>query len=124
MCNGRNTGYNCGYGTWNYGCGWLNTLFDNGTQYVCRDACGNIRTKTGTGCGCNHNCCQCCQYNQCGNDNTGTQENDNGGTNNGFICITRCGNWQTATQTSTNGGVDYNGFGRCSRRCGYNYYND
>ncbi|MBR2329963.1 MAG: hypothetical protein IKA40_01830, partial [Clostridia bacterium] len=69
-------------------------------------------------------CCQCNQCNQCGNDNTGTPENDNGGTNNGFICITRCGNWQTATQTSTNGGVDYNGFGRCGRRCGYNYYND
>ena len=118
MCNGRNTGYNCG-------CGWLNTLFDNGTQYVCRDACGNIRTTTGrnTGCGCNHHCCHCCQCCQGGNDNAGTAENGNGATKNGFVCITRCGNWQTATQT-TNGVVDYNGFGCCSRRCGYNYYND
>ncbi len=139
MCNGCNTccngttwnnGWGCSYGC-GYGNGLLNTLFDNGTQFICRDACGNIRVRTGTNtCGCCQNTCHCCQHTcgccQCNGNDTGATENGNGNgnTDNGFYCITRCGNWQTTQATAqTTDTTDYNGFGRCSRRCGYNYYN-
>lgn len=137
MCNVCNTG--CNGTTWNNGCGYgsglLNTLFNNGTQYVCRDACGNLRVRTTNTCGCCQNTCRCCQntcnccQNTCNcchcNNDTGTTENGNGNTDNGFYCITRCGNWQTTAQntTQTTNGTDYNGFGRCGGRCAYNYYN-
>lgn len=102
MCNVCNTGSRqntcypcCCYNLWG---SWLSSLFSD-TQYVCRDACGNVRCGNTTastsntdytGYGCystasthNHGCgCGCgfgcgrgfgCGYNTVAQTNTGTQ---------------------------------------------------
>ena len=85
----------------------------NGTwQRMCRDACGNILTRNGGYCGCQHYCHPCCQPRPCcpcgcnvGNGTTGNNgvTGNNGGTtggNGGFRCITFCGFGNGLTQTT------------------------
>lgn len=130
MCNVWNTNA-CGYGCCNTN-NWLNTLFGNTTQSICRDCCGNIRVNqcqnTCCGCHCCHSCgCGC----GCGND-SGSTSTDNGNGNNGgrFACFTVCGNTNSLTQSNTanalNGDQYYArqyglyGYNNSSCGCGYN----
>lgn len=108
-------------------CNLLNTLFNNGFQYVCRDACGNIRVNNGcrnTGCGygCGYgNTTQANTGCGCGFGNT-TQTNTNGAYPTGFGCCRRGYGTTDAVETTTDGETYYArqyGCGRNSRTtCG------
>ena len=123
MCNYYNmerTGYtNCGttYGCANY---TRANTFSNGcgSQYMCRDGCGNVWVRTAMQCGCSgcyNNCWNSCCHNGCNNGcGGGVNQNTNGTAtgNNGnghFSCVTFCGDTlngllqtnNTATSTNT-----------------------
>ncbi|MBR2374999.1 MAG: hypothetical protein IKA88_01790 [Clostridia bacterium] len=108
------------------GCNFWNTLFNNGFQYICRDACGNIRVNGGNtcSCGCGNttttnattNGCGCCYYNGntqtngtgCGcYHNYNTQQTTNGNYATGFGCCRRGWNVTDDVATTTDGETYY-----------------
>ena len=126
MCNYYNmtrNGYtNCGetYGCANYT--RANTISNGcGSQYMCRDCCGNVWVRT-MNCGCS-GCCNSCCHNGCNNGcGGGVNENTNGSAtgNNGnghFACVTFCGNTLNGLMQTNNTATNATTYpcGRCNR---------